>query len=487
MSNSSSRWTRRRFLQASGATASAAGLLSSGVSIAGSEAKTSGQRGDDVYDAIIIGAGFAGATAARELGQRSLKTLVLEARNRIGGRTFTSEFSNHQVELGGTWVHWGQPHVWAEITRYGLHLKESVGAAPEQAAWMVGDDVNFGPGGEAWNLLVKGVNELCNVDGQLGRTVFPRPYQPFFNDNYRKYDHLSLQDRLDSIELTTEEKAVTNAMMSINTHNDPAKGAFIDMLRWYSLGEFDFGLLMDRLARFKIAEGTRHLVQAMLDDSGADVELSKAVTSVKQNAEGVLVADNQGNEYHAKSLIVTVPMNVLNKIDFEPALAKGKILAAQQDFANKGTKFYFKTRRKVGPYLAMAPHPYPITMLWTDQEDESGSIMVAFGPPSELDLYDPAQLQKAIEPLMPDVEIEDVITYQWTEDPYSEGTWCFFRPMQFSNVLEPLQTAEGRIHFASADSANGWRGFIDGAIERGMTVAQDVVNQLQPTMAKKEG
>ena len=77
------------------------------------------------YDVIVIGTGFAGVTAAREVSRAGLTTLVLEARNRVGGRTFTSKFAGDQIELGGTWVHWSQPHVWAEITRYGFGLKES--------------------------------------------------------------------------------------------------------------------------------------------------------------------------------------------------------------------------------------------------------------------------------------------------------------------------------------------------------------------------
>jgi phytoene dehydrogenase-like protein len=48
------------------------------------------------------------------------KVIVLEARDRIGGRTWTSKIDGYPYEMGGTWVHWGQPHVWTELSRYGL-------------------------------------------------------------------------------------------------------------------------------------------------------------------------------------------------------------------------------------------------------------------------------------------------------------------------------------------------------------------------------
>lgn len=58
----------------------------------------------DEYDVVVIGAGFAGLTAARDLGQ--LKVLIVEARDRIGGRAFTSKALNQEFEMGGTWMHW---------------------------------------------------------------------------------------------------------------------------------------------------------------------------------------------------------------------------------------------------------------------------------------------------------------------------------------------------------------------------------------------
>lgn len=50
--------------------------------------------------------------------EAGLKVLVLEARDRIGGRSWSSDIGGYPFEMGGTWVHWGQPHVWREISRY---------------------------------------------------------------------------------------------------------------------------------------------------------------------------------------------------------------------------------------------------------------------------------------------------------------------------------------------------------------------------------
>jgi monoamine oxidase len=85
------------------------------------------------YDVVIIGAGFTGVTAAREISQKGYKVLILEARDRIGGRTWYDRKLGRNLEIGGTWVHWFQPHVWSEITRYQMGIVPS--PTPEKAYW----------------------------------------------------------------------------------------------------------------------------------------------------------------------------------------------------------------------------------------------------------------------------------------------------------------------------------------------------------------
>src|SRR3712207_2079866 len=74
----------------------------------------------DERGVVVVGAGLAGLTTARELCKAGRGVLVLEGRDRLGGRAFTSQFAGIEVELGGMSVHWFQPHVFAEMTRYGI-------------------------------------------------------------------------------------------------------------------------------------------------------------------------------------------------------------------------------------------------------------------------------------------------------------------------------------------------------------------------------
>ena len=74
------------------------------------------------WDVVVVGGGLAGITAARDLKQRGFSTIVLEASDRLGGRTYTIEDEGCTVELGGTWIYWNQPFIWAEKERYGLAI-----------------------------------------------------------------------------------------------------------------------------------------------------------------------------------------------------------------------------------------------------------------------------------------------------------------------------------------------------------------------------
>ena len=446
----------------------------------------SGQaKNDEIYDVIIIGAGFTGLIAARELGLRGRKVLLVEARDRIGGRTFTAEIDNHKFEIGGTWIHWSQPHVWTEVTRYGLELIESKGATADRMSILLGNGKQLQQGSmsECFTALDKAMMKYSDVDGSQGRTVVPLPHSPFAaNEAVEKYDKMSMQDRYDlvasSLECDEHVKQILLSFLSMNMQGDISQGGFIDHLRWWALGDYDTSRLFDKLDRYKIKQGTTGLAQAILNDCrNVTLALSTPIQSVNRtNPEQVLVRTKTNQILKSRAVIVAVPLNVMQRIEFIPEFEQKKKQAIDADQCVGGTKFWVQLDKPVGQWLGFAPYPSPITMAFTDDAD--GSIIVGFGPDGILDIQNIDVVEQELSKLLPNVKVKYVLGHNWRTDPYVMSTWSWYKPGQMTSNLVELQKSVGPIFFAGSDLADGWRGFIDGALESGLVAVRNLQKYL---------
>ena len=81
---------------------------------------------------------------------------------------------------------------------------------------------------------------------------------------------------------------------------------------------------------------------------------------------------------------------------------------------------------------------------------------------------------------MPDARVIATAGHDWVRDPYARGTWPMRRAGFLASHLAALQVPHGHIHFAGSDIANGWGGFIDGAIESGLHAARAVLESSTP-------
>ena len=141
-------------------------------------------------------------------------------------------------------------------------------------------------------------------------------------------------------------------------------------------------------------------------------------------------------------------------------------------------------RGDLDPFYVMAPDDQPITFLETREVlPTAARCWHAFGPDAErLPPDDEAAVRRAVGRLLPDgAEVVAVTGHNWRADEFSRGTWSVFRPGQLTGALAALQEPHGRVVFAGADIANGWNGFIDGAIESGLRAGRSVDRMLEST------
>ena len=308
---------------------------------------------------------------------------------------------------------------------------------------------------------------------------FPEPFAPLTTDEWRKYDHLSQTDRVKELNLPREQQDIIDPLLSTNCHNYTGEGGMVDLLRWNALGGWDTTRLFDNLSRYTFKDGTKALIDAMIEDSKPDVLLSTPIYRIEQKGDRVHVTTEEDEVFTAPAVIVTLPMNVLDDIEFDPPLMPQKVAAAKERHSGSGHKIFAHCANEMDPYfLATAPNPHPLSLLFGYHAGPGEITMCSFGPPNSVDTTNDADVQARIRDFFPDADVTAVVSYDWTLDPYSQGTWCWYKPNQLTKYFTALQKTEGRLWFASADSANGWRGFIDGAIERGARTAHEVADFL---------
>jgi len=417
-----------------------------------------------MHDVIVVGGGFAGVTAARECALRGRSVLVLEGRERLGGRTWSSQWAGTRIELGGTWVHWHQPHTFSELTRAGLAVQ--LGRDAERASWYVGGERSAGTIGERDEIARRGWDSF--VDGVSA--ALPVPHDPLHAlDQLVRFDRLTIADRLAELELGVDEREVLSAELESLAHAPLHDAGAVSVLRWHALSGYSLELTQQTGGRVTIVGGTGALLEAIAGAAPFELRLAAAVAAVTQRDGRVEVATRDGREYVARAAVVAVPLNALGAIEFSPPLSEDKRLAIELGQASRGIKLMIHARGEPAMQNAIrAGHPFGY--LDTDQLFDDGTqLLIGFGPDSER--CDPSSLsavQRALDEILPGYQALAATAHDWLADEFSQGTWAIHRPGWYEHHHAAMQRPEGQVLLAGSDLANGWAGFIDGAIETGL-------------------
>lgn len=463
------------------------------------------------YDVIVIGGGFAGLTAAREIGSRA-KTLLIEARDRIGGRTWTANLDDQEVEMGGMWVHWYvqvtdihislglmtrirnryQTFIWGELMRYELYkntITASGTVAPEKAYWRQNDKLKVLETDEFTNRVDSLLAKFFNVDGLNLKDVVDRPYDTFHRrEIFEKYDKVTAQQRIDEMGLEENDSILLATFISNYGLDRADQIGFGECFKWFALTGITSEGVNDTMGMYKLKNGgTTSLANAIFEEYDGDRLFDAPIRKVTQTAEGVTVETHGGKSFKSKYIICTIPLNVLKDIEFSPPLSPLRTEAVKKGHPGRGGKILYTVSPPERPFLSSAAIPAELTFLFTTHESNNGEVahLVSFvhSDSKMRDFSDSEKVKQAYKDMVPETSTSEIVRYayhDWRNDPYAQGTWCCFEAEYSTKYLEELQSKHGeRVIMASSDYADGWRGCIDGAIEQGIRSAMVVKKLLK--------
>lgn len=424
------------------------------------------------YDAIVVGAGFAGLTAARDLSHAGANVLVLEARDRIAGRTYYRPFAatGKDLEFGGTWLCPDyQPYVKENLARYGKELFKS--PVPQRFAWALDSGLitsAFPIPGDQW---LDAERALTRMNADAARLHFGS--EPLGQAGLEDLD-IPFEDYISALGLPriTHEFFVAWSGLYFAAA-EPNELSALHVLSWVA------GWDNSAIAAFteltdKVVGGMPSFAKAFADDVRAEIRLSSPVASISQDGNTVTVFTRAGERITAKAAVMATPVNTWHDVEFSPALEGAHATIAEEGQSGAAIKVWILARGLKENFYAVG---YDSVFKWlaTEYVTDEGQYLVGFAAGAEsLDHTDLAAVTAAVHELAPDAEVVAAEAHDWNADEFSQGTWMSYRPSQVMRLSAGIQQPHGRIAFAGSDLASGWAGWVDGAIETGIKAAKTV-------------
>jgi monoamine oxidase len=402
-------------------------------------------------DVLVVGAGLAGLRAARDAAEAGRSVIVLEARDRVGGRGYSVELGGRVVELGGSWFTPEQTEVRAELERYGLPIRDF----PEvlHARWLTDGVLRRG--------LPVPWEELGRLEAALTQiSADAQALDPEITD-------LSASEYVERFSPSAALRDFLLGWYQLMAGSPPDRGAISDAL--YSIR--DHGGLVGLITCLAHGPATGWSALAEALATGLDVRLRAPVISLGHTAGRVTAETAGGDLLTARAAVIAVPINCLGDIRFTPELPAPTAAAAGQN-AGAAVKVLMLARGIEPHGIAVGIGP-GLNWLYADTELQGETLVTGFGWEDPVfDPYDRTHVERALQAFFPSAELVDVRAHDWIADTASRGTWLT-APAGRSALIEPVRFRPlDALVFAGSDVSEHEAGWFEGALLSGAKAAE---------------
>lgn len=444
-------------------------------------------------DVAVVGAGLAGLSAARQLVEEGLEVVVLEARDRVGGRTKDIALSDGTVvELGGQYVGPGQTVVLDLIRELGLETEPT---------WTGGENVLDLRGRVTrYRGTIPKVNPLSLAELGLALKRIDRmagqvdPDAPWDARKAAAWDSTSVADWVRRSVFTRDAKDLIRLAVHAVWMAEPEEISLLHFLAYTSsAGSIEALLDTEGGAQdSRVRGGTQAISEVMADRLGARVELRQPVTSIEHSGESVRV-EALGIEVTARRAIVALPPALAGRLTYRPEMPpvrRGLTDRMLPGSAIKGVAAYERPFwRDAGLSGSATSVGSPLSMVFDGSTGEGGpGLLVCFFEAGaaveaaglterERGEVVASTLERMFGPeASAPVEYRDCV---WANEEFSRGCYgAFMPPGAWTGFGSALREPVGPIHWAGAETATRWTGYMDGAISSGRRAAAEVVAAL---------
>jgi len=444
-------------------------------------------------DVCLVGAGYAGLTAARRLSQNANSVVVLEARDRVGGRIWTQHLSDGSpVDRGGAWL--APKH----DAMFGLAREMGVST---YKTWVKGKHLLVdGARTRRYTGLIPKISPLAIITIALAQLKLDRLSKklpidtPWAAARAAEWDARSVADYLEHTGIRTPiardlfEMAVRG--LFTGDLNDVSFLHMLFLVRGH--GSINTLFSIENGAQENMVEGgAGSVARIMAEELGDAIHLSAPARAVTQHDDHVVVSSDD-LVVSARHAVVAVPPALALEIAFDPVLPQDRMTLYRNDVGGPETKtlvVYDEPFWRADVFSGQTSEPHSAAEVTLDATPMSGSPGViasfTFGPVADrMDALDPAERRKLVlaaltARLGPRAAspVEFIETPWWAEEWTRGCSFAHIRPGFLSRYGHILREPFERVHWAGTETATMSHGAMDGAARSGERAATEILDR----------
>ena len=451
------------------------------------------QGNQDHAGAIIVGAGLAGLTAAQELMREDHNVTVLEARDRVGGRTLDYKLANgERIDLGGQWIGPTQDHVQTLVEEFGLETVRQYDDGNDQLAI----EGTVSEHDEALQALpAESLSELMDAFGQIETFREQIPLDaPYRAPNAEEWDAITVESWKDKTLETEAARAAFDTVLRALFTAEPADLSFLYFLYYiHAAGGIEPITSVEGGGQERrIVGGAQQLSKLMADELDTAVHLGAPVRAIAQDDAGVHV-DSDAGMYTGSYVIVAIPPALAGRIAYDPPLPARRDALTQRMPMGSTIKCVATYEgpfwRNDGYSGFVLVDDGVVGFIFDDTPaDSTMGALVGFIVANKARTWSERDASERRENVLEDftryfgsqaAEPLEYIEQAWTNEPWSAGCYAGnMTPGTMTGYGEVLREPVRRIHWAGTETATQWYGYMDGAIQSGRRAAREVSERL---------